>query len=234
MEVLWIDGLVFGLFFGSDFVGWCPCLARHFVFCSHVLLSIPPYCPTWLLTYHYLVIGILNVVLSLSIFVGIFDHHDNKFTDMFILEGSTNMSRVYMVSHDGFRPVEVVQCWSCWFRLQTMMHSILSTWIMLHTGRVLRQDVAHTQLPTNMHENGHRIRPDLDGAVELKQIERRISGIHEDLWVHTVIVRVAWDLGRLDPTATYSMLAQVVCYTHRTFINRGTLTWDLVCLQCNY
>jgi len=216
--------------FGSDFVGWRPCLARHYVFCSHVSLSILPYCPTWLLTYRYLVIGILNVVLLLSMIVGIFDHHDNKFTDMFILEGLTNTSRVYMVSHDGFQPVEVVQCWSCRFRLQMIMHSILSTRIVLHTGRVLRQDVAHTWLPTNMCENGHRIRPDPDGAVESKRIERRISGIHEDLWVHTVIVRVAQDLGGLDPIATYSMLAQVVCRTHRTFINWGMLTWDLVCL----
>src|SRR5258708_4263372 len=103
----------------------------------------------WLLTCRYLDIGILNVILSLHLSVGISDHHDNKFTDMFILEGSTNTSWVYTVSHDGYQPVEAVQCWSCGFRLQTVMHSILSTRIVLHTGRVLRQGVAHTRLPTN-------------------------------------------------------------------------------------
>jgi hypothetical protein len=96
--------------------------------------------------------------------VGIFDHHDNKFTDMFILEGSANTSWVYMVSH-GCQPVEALQRWSCRFSLQTTMHSILSTRIVLHTGRVLRQGVAHTQLPTDMRENGRRIRPDPDGVM---------------------------------------------------------------------
>ena len=85
---------------------------------------------------------------------------------MFILEGLTNTSWVYTVSHDGCQPVEAVQRWSCRFRLQTMMHSTLSTRIVLHTGRVLMQDVAHTRLPTNMRENGRRIRPDPDGLVE--------------------------------------------------------------------
>ncbi len=61
------------------------------------------------------------------------------------------------------------------------MHSILSTRIVLHTGRVLRQGDAHKRLPTNMGENGRRIRPDTDGAVELKRLERRIPGTHEDL-----------------------------------------------------
>ena len=75
------------------------------------------------------------------------------------------MSWVYMVSH-GCQPIEAVQRWSCHFSLQMMMHSILSTQIVLHTGRVLRQGIAHTWLLTNMGGNGHRIRPDLDGAME--------------------------------------------------------------------
>jgi len=70
-----------------------------------------------------------------------------------------------MVSH-GCQPVEAVQRWSCRFSLQTMMHSILSTRVVLHTGRVLRQGVAHTRLLTNMGGNGRRIRPDPDGAME--------------------------------------------------------------------
>jgi hypothetical protein len=77
-----------------------------------------------------------------------------------------------MVGHGGCQPIEAVQRWNCRFRMQTMMHSILSTRIVLHTGRVLRQDVAHSQLPTNMRYNGRRIRLDPDGAVELERLER--------------------------------------------------------------
>ncbi len=193
------------------------------------------YCPTWLLTCRYLDIGILNVILSLSVSVGIFDHHDNKFTDMFILEGFANTIWVYNVSHDGCQPVEAVQRWSCRFRLQTMMHSILSTRIVLHTGRVLRQDVAHTRLPTNMGENGRRIRPDPDEAVESERLERIISGTHEDLWVHTIIVRVARNSGGLDPTANKQYAGSISSVPYTQYLCRSRhADLDLVRLQCNY
>ncbi len=48
------------------------------------------------------------------------------------------------------------------------MHSILSTRIVLHTGRVLRQGVVYTLLPTDIGENGREIRFDPDGTVELQ------------------------------------------------------------------
>jgi hypothetical protein len=57
------------------------------------------------------------------------------------------------------------------FRLQTIMHSILSTRIVLHTGRVLREGDEAAQLPTNRRDaNGVRIRPDPDGTVELERL----------------------------------------------------------------
>lgn len=41
------------------------------------------------------------------------------------------------------------------FRLQTMIHSILSTRIVLHTGRVIREGDVDSQLPTECSVRSH-------------------------------------------------------------------------------
>jgi hypothetical protein len=67
----------------------------------------------------------------------------------FVLEGFASADWVYTVSHYGCQPLRLYSAEAVRFlRLQTMIHSILSTRIVLHTGRVLRKGDADTQLPT--------------------------------------------------------------------------------------
>lgn len=73
-----------------------------------------------------------------------------------VLEGFTIASWVFTVSHYSCQllrlsSTEVIR----FFRLQTMIHSILSTRIVLHTGRVIRKGDVASQLPTGCRLGSH-------------------------------------------------------------------------------
>jgi hypothetical protein len=99
----------------------------------------------------YAVLGIFNIVLVLNVTVSFLLSQSRHFADGYILEGSTSAGLMYTVSLDA-NPLRL--CKPRYFhslRLQTVSHSVLSTRIMLHTGKVLRQGPANPRPPFVRH-----------------------------------------------------------------------------------
>jgi hypothetical protein len=86
-----------------------------------------------------------------------FTIHDNKQTDRFLLEGFEIAGCVYTVSDDA-NPLRVYSAENVhFFRLQTVSHSILSTRIVLHTGRVLREGIVDPEQAEHSRRASHSV-----------------------------------------------------------------------------
>jgi hypothetical protein len=74
------------------------------------------------------------------------------FAEGHTLEGHKNTERMYPVSADS-KPLKLHSAGQVrFFRLQTVLHSVLSTRIVLHTGRALKQDPVSTPYPLVRHQ----------------------------------------------------------------------------------
>jgi hypothetical protein len=74
----------------------------------------------------------------------------------FVLEGFAIADWVYTVSHYGCQRLRLYSAEAVRFlRFQTIIHSILSTQIVLHTGRALRKGDVDSQLPTRSRIGSH-------------------------------------------------------------------------------
>jgi hypothetical protein len=85
------------------------------------------------------------------------DQKDRRLADSFMPKATTIPARTLTVSASPSLPCSLSDI-RCFHRLQTVLHSVLSTRILLHTAMVLRQDVVGSHATVAQNRRPHRMR----------------------------------------------------------------------------
>ncbi len=103
-----------------------------------------------------IVVGVLNVVLALSVSVSLSLTIMKVGSNEFIHKAPTLTGQYSTVSTNTH--TSHLSGDACIHRLQTALHSVLSTRVMLHTATVLRQDLIDSQATVTQNQCSNGIR----------------------------------------------------------------------------